>query len=139
MVGPALGALGGTTTPFITYALLLAVIAPATALLPPPTTGRSSIPTHPALRTRRSWVSAIGIMLAILTTGALDGVLPLPFADRLSQTSIGAVYLLVGALIAVGSAAAGHPLPDRMVVASPPQSPPASFSRARPQRWRRRP
>jgi hypothetical protein len=55
-------------------------------------------------------------MLAILATGALDGVLPLHFAGRLTQTGIGLTYLAVGALIAVGSAAAGHQPPARMLV-----------------------
>ena len=55
-------------------------------------------------------------MLAILATGALDGVLPLHFAERLSQTGIGLTYLAVGALIAIGSAAAGHQPPTRMLI-----------------------
>ena len=116
LLGPALGALGGTTAPFLTYALLLAVITPATALLPAPAT-RQFRSDRTALRTRRFWVSAIGIILAILATGALDGVLPLHFADRLSQAGIGAAYLMVGALIAISSAAAGHQPPARMLVA----------------------
>jgi MFS family permease len=115
LLGPMLGALGGTTAPFLTYALLLTLIAPATALLPAPATGefRSD---RTALRARRFWVSAIGIMLAILATGALDGVLPLHFAERLSQAGIGVTYLAVGALIAIGSAAAGHQPPARMLI-----------------------
>jgi len=115
LLGPMLGALGGTTAPFLAYALLLAVIAPAAALLPAPATGafRSD---RAALRTRRFWVSAIGIMLAILATGALDGVLPLHFAERLSQAGIGVAYLVVGALIAAGSAVAGHQPPARMLI-----------------------
>jgi MFS family permease len=87
-----------------------------TALLPAPAAEEFRT-DRTALRTRRFWVSAIGIMLAILATGALDGVLPLHFAGRLSQAGIGVVYLAVGALIAVGSAAAGHQPPGRMLVA----------------------
>lgn len=44
------------------------------------------------------------------------GVLPLHFALRLSQPGIGVAYLLVGVLIAVGSAAAGHQPPARMLI-----------------------
>jgi len=55
-------------------------------------------------------------MLAILATGALDGVLPLHFAERLTQTGIGLTYLAVGALIAISSATAGHQPPARMLI-----------------------
>jgi MFS family permease len=41
---------------------------------------------------------------------------PLHFAERLSQAGIGAAYLVVGALIAVGSAVAGHHPPARMLI-----------------------
>ncbi|WP_291408930.1 MFS transporter [Actinophytocola sp.] len=116
LLGPMLGALGGTAAPFLTYALLLAIVAPAAAALPKPAADQFH-PDRAALRTRGFWVSAIGIMLAILATGALDGVLPLHFADRLSQTGIGLTYLGVGALIAIGSAAAGHQPPARMLIA----------------------
>jgi MFS family permease len=116
LLGPALGTLGGTTAPFLTYALLLAVIAPMAATLPASATEKFQT-DRTALRTRRFWVSAIPIMLAILATGTLDGVLPLHFADRLSQTGIGVAYLAIGILIAVGSAAAGHQPPGRMLLA----------------------
>jgi MFS family permease len=115
LLGPALGALGGTATPFLAYALLLVLVAPAAATLPPPPAGRFGS-DRTALRTRGFWVAAVGIMLAITATGALDGVLPLHFAERLSQTGIGLAYLAVGALIAVGSAAAGHQPPARMLL-----------------------
>jgi MFS family permease len=115
LLGPALGALGGTSTPFIAYAALLAVLAPAAARLPhlPAATFASD---RAALRSRRFWVSAVAIMLAILATGALDGVLPLHFAQHWSQTGIGIAYLLVGGLLALGSAAAGHQPPIRMLI-----------------------
>jgi predicted MFS family arabinose efflux permease len=116
LLGPALGALGGTATPFLAYALLLVLAAPAAAMLPAPAPDRFQS-DRAALRARGFWVSAVGIMLAITATGALDGVLPLHFADRLSQTGIGLAYLAVGALIAIGSAAAGHQPPTRMLIA----------------------
>ncbi|MGH3876534.1 MAG: MFS transporter [Actinophytocola sp.] len=115
LLGPLLGALGGTTAPFLTYALLLALIAPAAAALPSPAADQFRS-DRSALRTRGFWIAAVGIMLAILATGALDGVLPLHFAGRLSQAGIGLAYLAVGALIAIGSAAAGHQAPARMLV-----------------------
>jgi len=116
LLGPALGALGGTSAPFLAYAALLTVLAPAAVGLPrlPATTFTSD---RAALRSRRFWVSAVGIMLAVLATGALDGVLPLHFAQHWSQTGIGIAYLLVGGLLAVSSAAAGHQPPTRMLIA----------------------
>lgn len=116
LLGPALGALGGTAAPFLTYALLLALAVPAAATLPRSAADRFHS-DRAALRTRGFWVAAVGIMLAILATGALDGVLPLHFAARLSQTGIGLTYLAVGALIAIGSTAAGHQRPSRMLIA----------------------
>jgi hypothetical protein len=116
LLGPALGALDGVTTPFFAYAALLAALAPAAAALPrPAAAGFAS--DRAALRSRRFWISAVAIMLAILATGALDGVLPLHFAQAWSQTGIGIAYLLVGALLAVGSVVAGHQPPTRMLIA----------------------
>ena len=116
LVGPMLGALGGIATPFLVYAAVLVLMIPAVAVLRDPPAGRFET-DRVALRTRGFWIAAIGIMLAILATGALDGVLPLHFSTRLSQTGIGVAYLLVGALIAVGSAAAGHLPPRWMLIA----------------------
>jgi MFS family permease len=116
LLGPALGALGGVTTPFLTYAALLAALAPAVATLPRlPAGGFASDTT--ALRSKRFWISALAIMLAILAVGALDGVLPLHFAQAWSQAGIGVAYLLVGGLLVAGSAVAGHQPPTRMVAA----------------------
>jgi MFS family permease len=53
LLGPALGALGGTSAPFLAYAALLAVLAPAAAGLPRvPATAFAS--DRAALRSRRS-------------------------------------------------------------------------------------
>jgi MFS family permease len=117
LLGPLLGALGGTTSPFLAYAALLAALVPAAATLPRPDTAVSFASDPAVLRSRRFWAAAVAIMLAILATGALDGVLPLHFAQRWSQTGIGVAYLLVGALLAVGSAGAGHQPPARMLLA----------------------
>lgn len=116
LLGPALGALGGVTAPFLAYAALLAVLAPAAARLPHPETTATFMSDTAALRSRRFWISALSIMLAILATGALDGVLPLHFARHWSQTGIGIAYLLVGALLALASAAAGHQPHTRMLI-----------------------
>ncbi len=103
------------TRPFLAYAALLTALAPLAATLPRPGTAVTFASDPTVLRSRRFWAAAVAIMLAILATGALDGVLPLHFAQRWSQTRIGVAYLLVGALLAVGSAGAGHQPPARML------------------------
>ncbi|MGH3518093.1 MAG: MFS transporter [Haloechinothrix sp.] len=113
LLGPALGALGGVARPFLAYAVLLALVTVGAVALPNVATVFGS--DRAVLRTRRFWVSVLAIMLAILATGALDGVLPLHFALHLSQAQIGLAYVLVACLIAVGSVAAGHQSPGRMV------------------------
>ena len=69
----------------LAYPVLLALAAIDSA-------GYSVIaPTLPTLAERYdagpALIGALGIMLAILATGALDGILPLHFAERLSQTA----------------------------------------------------
>ncbi len=113
LLGPALG---GVTVPFLAYAALLAALAPAVAALPRLPAARF-VSDMTALRSRRFWISALAIMLAILAIGALDGVMPLHFAQAWSQTTIGVAYLLVGGLLVVGSAVAGHQPPTQMLVA----------------------
>lgn len=114
LLGPALGALGGVRAPFLAYAGLLVLLAPLTAVLPRPVGAFTA--DRAALRTNRFWVAAVGIMLAILGTGALDGVLPLHFALHLTQTGIAITYLCVGGLVALASAAAGHQPAARMLI-----------------------
>jgi Arabinose efflux permease len=115
LLGPSLGALGGTQAPFVVYAALLVVLAPCVAVLPRlAADGFAS--DRSMLRTKRFWVAAVGIMVAILATGVLDGVLPLHLATRWSQAGIGVAYLVVGGLIVLGSVVAGHQQPARMLV-----------------------
>ena len=54
-------------------------------------------------------------MFAVMALGALDGVLPLHFASRLSQSQIGLAYAATALLIAASSAAAGHARPQAAV------------------------
>jgi MFS family permease len=116
LLGPALGSLGGTTRPFLAYAALLAVLAPAAVILPRQDTTVGFASDTTALRSRRFWAAAVAIMLGILAIGAVDGVLPLHFAQRWTQTGIGIAYVLVGVLLAIGSVAAGHQPPARMLL-----------------------
>jgi len=59
LVGPLLGVLGGTSTPFLAYAALLVVTtSAAAAALRDPVAGESGT-DRTALRTRRFWVAAV--------------------------------------------------------------------------------
>jgi MFS family permease len=116
LLGPLLGALGGIAAPFLTYSAVLVVTAAGTLAVPEPHAGTFGS-DRDVLRSARFWAAAVAIMLAILGAGALDGVLPLHFGTRLSQAQIGLAYVGVAALIAVGSAAAGHQPPRRMLAA----------------------
>jgi MFS family permease len=107
VVGPALGSLGGFRVPFLSYAVLLLVLAPAALLLPSP--GRHRFTTdRSAIRTRRFWVATLAIALAMTSIGLLDGVLPLHFGTRLTQAQIGLTFVGVAVLYAVGSVLAGR-------------------------------
>jgi MFS family permease len=53
------------------------------------------------------WVAAAAILFAVLALGVLEGVLPLHFAERLSQAQIGGLYVDASLIVAVSAAAAG--------------------------------
>jgi len=111
LIGPALGALGGTRLPFLAYAGLLLACAPLVAALPAPIAPpRFRTDTAP-LRSPGFRLAAAAIMFAIMALGILDGVLPLHFASRLSQFQIGVAYTVTALLVAVSSTAAGHARP----------------------------
>jgi MFS family permease len=108
LIGPALGAFGGIHGPFLAYLGLLVLAVPLVLFVARPATRRDFAADRTALRTRGFWVACAAILFAALALGVLEGVLPLHFAERLSQAQIGALY--VGASIVVaasGSASAG--------------------------------
>jgi MFS family permease len=107
VVGPALGSLGGYRAPFLAYAVLLLLFGPAALLLPSPGRHRF-VRDRSAIRTRRFWVATLAIALAMTSIGLLDGVLPLHFGTRLSQSQIGVTYVAVAVLYTIGSVLAAR-------------------------------
>ncbi len=111
LVGPALGAVGGTAGPF----------APLSGAGPggdsAGTPDRSAGDAHPfssdrsALRSRGFWVAAAAVLFAYLMLGLMEGVLPLHFAERLTQAEIGALYVGMSLVVAASAAAAGSRRP----------------------------
>jgi MFS family permease len=115
LIGPALGVFGGIRGPFIAYLGLLLAAVPLVLLLGDPATRRTFSADRAALRTRGFWLASAAILFAVLALGVLEGVLPLHFAERLTQTEIAALYVGASMVVAL-SAAAAAALPPRPLV-----------------------
>ena len=111
LIGPALGVFGGIHGPFLAYLVLLLVAMPLVLLVAEPASRREFAADRAALRTRGFWVASAAILFAALALGVLEGVLPLHFAERLSQAQIAALY--VGASVVVAVSASGAAACDR--------------------------
>jgi MFS family permease len=115
LIGPALGLFGGIQGPFIAYLGLLLAAVPLVLFLGDPASRRSFAADRAVLRTRGFWLASVAILFAVLALGVLEGVLPLHFAERLTQTEIAALYVGASIVVAVSAAAAGA-LPPRPLV-----------------------
>ncbi len=111
LVGPLLAALGGVKTPFLAYAVILTLCIPLVLALPVPSHRQVLRRDRTVLRTPRFRFASFAILLAMMSFGTLDGVLPLHFALRLGQSQIGIAYTLTGVLVALSSALAGRTRP----------------------------
>ena len=80
---------------------------PLVLLVGEPATRREFAADRAALRSHGFWVASAAIMFAALALGVLEGVLPLHFAERLSQAQIGAMYVGASLVVAVSAAASG--------------------------------
>ena len=118
LVGPALGAVGGTTGPFVLYLALVLAAIPLVLTMSPPTEQRVFSSDRSALRSRGFWVAASAVLFAYLVLGLMEGVLPLHLAERLTQAEIGALYVGLSLVVAVSAAAAGSQRPRSMVFGS---------------------
>jgi MFS family permease len=115
LIGPALGVFGGISGPFLAYLALLAFATPLVLLVAAPATRRDFAADRAALRLRSFWVASAAIMFAVLALGVLDGVLPLHFAERLSQAQIGALYVGASLIVALSAGASGGMRPQPLV------------------------
>jgi MFS family permease len=115
LVGPALGAIGGITGPFLAYLALVLAAIPMVLLADEPTERRAFSSDRAALRERGFWLAAAAILFAVLALGMLEGVLPLHFAERLTQAEIGALYVGLSLVVAMSAATAGSQRPRAMV------------------------
>jgi MFS family permease len=115
LVGPALGALGGIQAPFLAYLVLLLAMVPLVLRLPQPEEARDFLTDRGSLRTRGFWVASAAILFAVLALGVFEGVLPLHFADQLSQAEIGGLYVGASIVVALSAAAAAGARPRPLV------------------------
>jgi MFS family permease len=118
LIGPTLGAFGGIRGPFLAYLALLLAALPLVLLVGEPQARREFAADRAVLRTRGFRVASAAILFAVLALGVLEGVLPLHFAERLSQAQIGGLYVGASLIVAVSAAAAGGMRPRPLVFAA---------------------
>jgi MFS family permease len=118
LIGPALAIFGGVHGPFLAYLVLLLLALPLVLLAGEPDKRRAFVPDRAALRTRGFWVASAGILFAVLALGVLEGVLPLHFAERLSQPEIAGLYVATSVVVAVSASAVAGARPRPLVLAA---------------------
>ena len=118
LIGPTLGAFAGIRGPFLAYLALLLAALPLVLLVGEPQARREFAADRAVLRTRGFWVASAAILFAVLALGVLEGVLPLHFAERLSQAQIGGLYVGASLIVAASAAAAGGRRPRPLVFAA---------------------
>jgi MFS family permease len=118
LIGPALGVFGGIHGPFLAYLVLLVVAMPLVLFVGEPAIRREFAADRGALRTRGFWVASAAILFAALALGVLEGVLPLHFAERLSQAQIAALYVGASVVVAVSASGSGGMRPRPLVFAA---------------------
>ena len=116
LIGPALGVVGGIHGPFLAYIVLLVLAMPLVLLVDEPSTRRDFAADREPLRSRGFWLASAAIMFAVLALGVLEGVLPLHFAERLSQAQIGALYVGASFVVAVSAGASAGMRPQPLVL-----------------------
>jgi MFS family permease len=115
LIGPALGALGGIRGPFLAYLALIALALPLVLFVAEPPIRRNYAADRTALRARGFWVASAAILFAVMALGVLEGVLPLHFAERLTQAQMGAMYVGASLVVALSAGASGGVRPRSLV------------------------
>jgi MFS family permease len=116
LIGPALGVFGGIEGPFLAYFALLLAAVPLVLAVGDPATRRPFTADRAALRTPGFWLSSAAILFAVLALGVLEGVLPLHFAEHLTQTEIAGTYVGASIVVAASAAFAGALRPRPLVI-----------------------
>ena len=117
LLGPALGVFPGVSGAFLAYLVLLVAAVPLVWAVAPPDRPRAFDTDRSVLRTRSFVLASAAILFAVLALGVLEGVLPLHFAERLSQAQIGALYVGAALVVAVSATGAAGVRPRPLVMA----------------------
>ncbi len=116
LVGPVLGAFGGIRAPFAAYlCLVCAATGGVLALRGEPRVGRPRS-DRAALRLPGFVAASLAIAFVVLALGMVEGVLPLHFASRLDQTTIGLLYAAIALLAALSAVVASRASPRALVL-----------------------
>jgi MFS family permease len=118
IIGPAIGAVGGIRGPFFIHMLLVLGAAFAMLAVGAPRERAQFTSDRAALRLRGFWLASAGILMIALGYGALDGPLPLHFAEHLSQSEIAGLYVVGALVLGASAAAAGRGPPRPMLLAA---------------------
>lgn len=118
IAGPAMGAVGGIRGPFLVHLAAVLLAAVAIAAIGAPRERAQFGSDRAALRTAGFWLASAGILMVALGYGALDGPLPLHFADRLGQGEIAALYVIGALVLGASAVAAARGAPRPMLVAA---------------------
>ncbi|MCX4510697.1 MFS transporter [Streptomyces sp. NBC_01619] len=118
LLGPLLGAVQGVRGPFAAYLVLVLAAALPVVVLRPPSYAGALTADRRALRSRGFWAAGAGIVLAVLALGTVEGVLPLHFGTRLTQSQIGVLYAATSVLVAVAATLAARLTPRRALTAA---------------------
>jgi MFS family permease len=118
IAGPAMGAVGGIRGPFLVHLAAVLPAAVAIAAIGAPRERAEFGSDRAALRTAGFWLASAGILMVALGYGALDGPLPLHFADRLGQGEIAALYVIGALVLGASAVAAGRGASRPMLVAA---------------------
>ena len=116
IAGPAMGAAGGTRTPFLIHLVLVVVLALALTRVGTPRERVAFKSDRAALRSPGFVLASAGILLVALALGTFDGPLPLHFAGLLAQAELAALYV-VCAVVGAVCATVGGRLPPRPTLA----------------------
>ncbi|MFF4259415.1 MFS transporter [Streptomyces sp. NPDC001663] len=118
LLGPLLGAIHGVRGPFAAYlTLVLLAVVPALMLRLPSGVGAFSA-DRGALRSPGFRAAAVAIVVAVLSLGMFEGVLPLHFGTKLDQSRIGVLYAATSVVVAVAGVVAARWRPRRVLLVS---------------------
>jgi MFS family permease len=115
LIGPALGAIDGISGPFLAYFILVCLGVPSVFLMGTPSKRRSFGSDRAVLRLHGFWLASAGILFAVLALGIIEGVLPLHFAEQLTQPEISALYVGASLVVAASAAVAGRLTPHSVL------------------------